>query len=95
MISLPATIGNHSSSSDGEGTDDPRLRLPALAQEDDVVAGQQRVLELRQNGVLVPDHSLDERLTRGDLRDGVASDLFFDGDRLPARVAQLTEGGRT
>ena len=59
------------------------------------MAGQQRVLELRQHGLLVPDHSLDERLARGDLRDGVASDLFFDGDRLPARVAQLTEGGRT
>ena len=42
----------------GERADHARLRLAALAQEDDVVPGEQRVLELRHDGVLVAEHAL-------------------------------------
>ena len=55
LISLPATIGIHSSSRLGERADDAGLRLAPLAEEDHVVAGEQRVLELREDGVLVAD----------------------------------------
>ena len=50
-------IGIHSSSRLGERADHAGLRLAALAQEDHVVAGEQRVLELRQHGVLVALHA--------------------------------------
>ena len=46
----------------GERADHAGLRLAALAEEDHVVAGDQRVLELREDGVLVADHAVDERL---------------------------------
>ena len=56
----------------GERADHAGLRLAALAEEDDVVAGEQRVLELREHGVLVADHAVDERLAaRRCARDGV------------------------
>ena len=48
----------------GERADHAGLGLAALAEEDHVVAGEQRVLELRQDGVLVAEHAVDERLAR-------------------------------
>ena len=50
----------------GERSDHAGLRLPALAEEDHVVAGEQRVLELRQDGVLEALHHREERLARLD-----------------------------
>ena len=78
-----------------ERADHAGLRLAALAEEDDVVAGEQRILELRQHGVLVAEHAGEQRLAVLDLRDGVAPDLLLDRDRLPSGLAQLTEGGGT
>ena len=51
----------------GERADDAGLRLAALAEEDHVVAGEQGVLELRHDGVLVAEHALEQRLAGGDL----------------------------
>ena len=48
------------------------LGLAALAQEDHVVPGEQRVLELRQDGVLVAEHAGEQRLAGEDAGDGVA-----------------------
>ena len=42
-----------------------RLGLAALAQEDDVLAGQHGVLDLRHDGLLVADDAGEERLRRG------------------------------
>ncbi len=42
------------------------LAWPALAQEDHVVAGEQGVLELRHDGVLVAEDPLEQRLAGGD-----------------------------
>ena len=69
------------------------LRLATLAEEDHVVAGEEGVLELREDGVLVAEHPLDQGLTRPDAGDGVAPHLFLDGDRGPAGLAQLADGG--
>ncbi len=44
-------MGSHSSSRPDERADEPGLGLPALAEEDDVVARQQGVLELREDGL--------------------------------------------
>ena len=55
------------------------------------MAGEQRVLELRQDGVLVADHAVDERLARRDPGDGVGAHLFLDRARDPSTRPQLTE----
>ena len=79
----------------GERPDDAGLRLTPLPQEDHVVAGEDGVLELREDGVLVAEHALDQRLPRPDAGDGVASHLLLDGNRGPAGLAQLADGGGT
>ena len=45
-----------------EQPDHAALRLTSLAEEDDVVAGEERVLELRQHGSVVTEHAGEERL---------------------------------
>ena len=92
LISLPATIGIHSSSRFDERADDARLRLAALAEEDHVVAGEQRVRELRQHGVFVADDAVDERFARRQLAHRVRADLFLDWPRRPAAGAKVSEG---
>ena len=53
------------------------LGLAALAEEDHVVAGDERVLELGQDGVLVAEDALDDGLAVGDAAEHVASDLLL------------------
>ena len=54
-----------------ERAHDARLRLTAFAEQDHVVAGEQRVRNLRQHGVLVTDDTIDERFPRHQLAHGV------------------------
>ena len=54
-ISLPATSGTHSSSRPTQRADHARLRLAALAEEDQVVAAEQRVLDRGDHAVVVAD----------------------------------------
>ena len=68
---------------------------PALAEEDHVVRGEQRVLELREDGFLVADDALDDGFARRDAGDGVLADLLLDRARHPAARAQLAEGSGT
>ena len=68
------------------------LALTALAQKDHVVAGEDGVFQLRKNGLVVAKHAGEQRFTGGDPGDGVASQLLFDGDGLPAAGLELSEG---
>ena len=47
-----------------------RYNLATLAEEDHVVAGEDGVLELGQDGVVIAQHAGEERLTRRDPGDG-------------------------
>ena len=76
-------------------TDHAGLRLAALAEEDDVVRGEQRVLELRQHGVLVADDAVDDGFACRDAGDRVLPHLLLDRPRDPTTGAQLTESSRT
>src|SRR5690606_25927939 len=76
-----------------EGADHAGLRLAALAEEDDVVPGEQGVLELGQDGVLVAEHRRDQLLPGGDAGDGVAADLLLHRDGGPARGPELAQSG--
>jgi hypothetical protein len=69
----------------GERTQDAALGLPTFPEQDDVVSGQKRVLELGQDGVVEAEHALDERATFGYAGGRVSSNLFVDGNTLPAR----------
>ena len=75
----------------GERADHARLRLAALAEEDDVVAGEEGVLELREHGLLVAEHALEQRLAGRDAGHGVGADLLLDGPRLPAIGSELPD----
>ena len=87
LISLPSTIGIHSSSRPTSAADDARLGLAALAEEHDVVAGEQRVGELRDNGVVVADDTFDERFAGSECAHRVGADLFLDRSRDPTTGA--------
>src|SRR5439155_21670643 len=74
---------------------DARLRLAALAEEDDVVTREQRVRELRKNSVVESDHTVDKRFAFGERARRVGPDLFLDRLRHPAAGPQISERGRT
>src|SRR5262249_750776 len=64
------------------------LGLAALAEEDDVLAAQHRVLDLRHHALLVPDDTREERLSALEPGDQVVPHLLLDR---PGRVSVLTE----
>ena len=74
-----------------QGADDAGLRLAALAEEDDVLAGEDRVLELRDDGVFEAEDAGEHVLALAHLVDQVAAHLLLDGLHLVAGAAQLTE----
>ena len=82
----------------GEAADHARLGLTPFAEEDHVVTGEQRVLELRHDGLLVTEHAREQRLPGRDALHGVETDLFFDGTRHPPGCPQFAnrrgESGR-
>ncbi len=75
----------------GERADEPRLGLTSLAQKDYVVTGEQGILELRHDGVLVPEDSFEQGVAGSDAGHSVSSDLLFHRGRLPARGLQIAE----
>ncbi len=70
---------------------DAALGLPALPEQDDVLAGQDRVLELRQDGLVVAEDAGQEWLPVADLLQQVGPQLLLDRPRPIARGAQLAE----
>ena len=58
---------------------DAALRLAPLAEQDDVLSGQDRVLELRQDGVVVAEDAGKERLPLADALQQVGAQLLLDG----------------
>ncbi len=73
---------------------DPALCLPALTEEDDVVARDDCVGELRQDGVVVADDTFEQRLSRAKSGQQVAAHLLLDGLALMAARAKLADGLR-
>ncbi len=71
----------------------PGLGLAPLPEEDHVVTGQHRVLELGQHRVVEAEHPGHQRPPGGDAGRRVAPDLLGHRDRPPARVPQAAEGG--
>ena len=66
------------------------LGLAALAQEADVLAGQDGVLDRRDDRVVVADDAREDGLLRGQRREQVGAQLLLDraGLRSPKRAAR-------
>ena len=75
--------------------DHAALGLPALAEEDHVLAGQQRVDEGRLDGVLVAHDAGEERLVAGQPGQQVVADFGPHRFGLVAALAQLSDGLRS
>ena len=74
-----------------ERADDAALGLAALAEQDHVVAGDERVLERRQDAVLVAEDAVDDRFALRNANEHVAANFFLDRDGAPSGRAQRAE----
>ena len=77
-----------------QGAHQPGLALAALAEQHQVVAGEQGALELGQDGVVEADDAGEGRLARAQPVEQVLADLLLDGARGVAGVAQLAQRRR-
>src|SRR5439155_10787029 len=71
-----------------ERAGDPGLRLTALAQEDDVLAGEDRVLDLGDDRLLVADDAVEQRGLARERDHEVGPKLLLHG---PAPISALAE----
>src|SRR6267378_3041065 len=78
-----------------EHSRDAGLRLAALAEKDDVLAGQDRVLDLRDHRRFVADDALKELALLGERGDEVRAELLLHRAALKAGLAQLADGLRS
>src|SRR5438552_2789714 len=70
------------------------LGLAALAEENDVLAREDRVLDLRHDALLVAHDPGEERLPAPEARDQVVAQLLLDRLRLPAAGPELADRAR-
>jgi len=77
-----------------QGPDQPRLSLAAFAEQDDVVPGHERPLDVRQHGLVESDDARKPVLPGPHSREQVLSYLLLDGSLDVAAGTKLAEGGR-
>src|SRR5262249_33071893 len=70
------------------------LRLATLTEEDEVLAREQRILDLREDRFLVADDSGEDALAALERPDEVLADLGLDGARRVPALPQLADGAR-
>ncbi len=70
---------------------DAALRLAAKTQEDEVVARQERVDDLRHHGVLIAPDAGEELVARLELPHQVGPDLVLHGSALVSRGPELAQ----
>ena len=75
-----------------QAPDDSGLGLPTLAQKDDVLSGQDGVLDLRNDCVLETDDARKDYLFGAYLGDQVVPHLFANGDNLVFALAESSDG---
>src|SRR5262245_27908019 len=74
-----------------EESRDAGLRLAALAEEDDVLAAEDGVLDLRDDRLVVADDAGQERSTAPELRDEIVAQLLLDRLASPTTRLQLAD----
>ena len=78
----------------GHGADQPRLTLAPLAQHDDVVSGDERSLDVRQDRLVEPDDAGEAVLSSPHSGEQILSYFLLDASVDMAAGAQFTERGR-
>ena len=94
LISQPATAGRPLVEQAADRADEPGLALAALAQQDDVVPGEQGALHVRQHGLVETDDAGEAFLPGAHPRQQVLSDLLLDRAIDVAARPQLAQCGR-
>ena len=95
VVDLAAREGGHLVVEQAdEQTRHARFRLPALAEEHDVLAGEDRVLDLREDALLVADDPREDRLAALEPADQVVAQFLLDRRRLVPAVPELSDGRR-
>jgi hypothetical protein len=74
-----------------ELSEDPTLRLTAQSEQDEVVAGEDRVHDLRHHGVVVSHDAREQGLAVTQLANQVGSELVLHGARDIPRRPQFTK----
>ena len=74
-----------------EAADQTALRLTALAEEHHVVTGEDRVLDLGDDGLLVADDPREDRLARPEASDQVLAHLLAHGEDAHPVSLELSE----
>jgi hypothetical protein len=72
----------------------PGLGLPSLAEEDEVLAGEDGVLDGGQHGLVVAHDARKDRLALAEPREQVGAQLLLDAPAAPAGSSERTEGRR-
>ena len=75
-----------------EGAGHAGLGLAPLAQEDDVLAGEDGVLDLGDDGIVIADDTREYGLVVAQFLDKVLAHLFFDREHLVLALLKLAEG---
>ena len=95
VVDLAAGEGRHGVVEERhERSGQPALGLAALAEQDQVLAGQERVLDLREDRLVEADDPGKDALAALELPDEVLADLGLDGPRRVACLPQLADGSR-
>ena len=93
LISDPATIGIVLVEQVDQAARQAGLGLAALAEEDDVLPGEDRVLDLRDDGLVVADDAREELIAPAHPGDQIGAHLFADRAGLVSGVTEFAEGG--
>ena len=94
LISQPATIGRPLVEQLDQGADQAGLALAALAEQHDVVAGEDRALDLRQHGVVEADDAGEAVLAGAHPREQVVAELALTVFSTWPDSRSASEGGR-
>ena len=89
MISHPGITGDPLVEQRDQRAQEPRLGLAAQAEQDEVVLRQQRVDQLRDDGVVVADDAGEQRFARAKFPNEVVADLLVDA---PVRHGAALDG---
>src|SRR5262249_9924549 len=96
-IVVDLAAGEHGHRLVEQAREQPRnasLGLTALAEQHDVLAAEDRVLDLRDDGLVVADDTGQERLAAPKARDEVVTHLLLDRLRAITAAAKLSDRAR-
>ena len=90
-ISQPGTTANLLVEQIDEPAQDAALGLSAQSEQNEVVLRENRVDELRDDGVVVADDAGEQRFAGLQLAHEVVADFLFDGTRVQTRLPEFAQ----